>query len=394
MNSTWKFSLILIFLFSVIAASFAQQDATVVLKNTRRLDGKIIEDVADHMVLTTDIGQVKIQRTDIDRVLYDVKGLDADDNIQGLNDHVIVQMNNGDTFDGLLVAKGSTALIVKTELGRMTVPKQDIKLVEYVSKAYAERGEAVRVKLQNGQNLDGYLYYEDKNSLTLTTKNGRLTLDKENLRSISYNVPVSFARTTAKQEEYLATSFGNPYQFASMQQRQDAFALGYASQFGDDFGSGAQFIYKNRYLLKDFNSLSLDVEADLGFAAFSLNKGVLNDRTIPGAVSASGGSIVTTIGIGTPLHFFPSQEAAYTFFITPLFESHMVYKRLTKEYPSFPTLNSKERDTKIRYGIGAQIGLEWTVATKWEFGLSWNSHFLFKENDFSTIALHASTRLY
>ena len=170
--------------------------------------------------------------------------------------------------------------------------------------------------------------------------------------------------------------------------------MGYVSQFGEDYGSGARFVYKNRYLLKDFNSLSLNVEANLGVAAFSLNKSVLDDRTIPGAVSASGGSVVSTIGVGTPIHFNPLENAPYTFFITPLFESHMVYKSLTKEYPSFPTLNSEERDTKIRYGIGTQIGLEWAVGRKLRIGLSWNTHFMFKDSDFTTIALHIGTRLY
>ena len=363
-----KILLITVILFSTAATSFAQQEATVVLKNTKRLDGKIIEDVADYVTIISDIGQVKIQRSDIERILYDIQWTVLDDKVEVLNDHVIVHMNDGDVFDGLLLAKGSTALIVKTEMGRMTVPKVDIKVVEYVSKAYAERGEAVRIKLQSGQNLDGYLYHEDRNSLTLTTKNGRLTLDKASIRSISYNVPVAFSRTKATQEEYMATSFEDPYQAMPLRKRQDTFGLGYVSQFGEDYGSGARFVYKNRYLLKDFNSLSLNVEANLGVAAFSLNKSVLDDRTIPGAVSASGGSVVSTIGVGTPIHFNPLENAPYTFFITPLFESHMVYKSLTKEYPSFPTLNSEERDTKIRYGIGTQIGLEWAVGRKLRIG--------------------------
>ena len=386
--------LLIFFMSPLVITALAQHEATVVLKNTKRIDGKIIEDVADYLVIVSDLGEVKIPRADIERVLYDIEELKDTEAIEAFKDHVIVHMQDGDVFDGILIAKGSTALIVKTELGRMTVPKQDIKVVEYVSKAYAERGEPVRVKLQNGQDLDGYLYHEDRNSLTLTTKTGRLTLEKENLRSISYNVPVTFTRSGSQQDQYTATSLEDPYQVAPLRKRQDTFEFGYSSQFGENYASGGSFMYKKRFLLKDFNSFSFNLEGDLGFAGFSLNQNVLDDRAIPGAVSASGGAVVTTLGIGSPLHFFPSENAPYEFFITPIFETHLVYNSLTKEYPSFPTLNSEERDTNIRYGIGTQIGLEWAIARKWKVGISWNSHFLFGDSDFSTIALHVGTRLF
>lgn len=380
---------------SIPAQEFiAEQEATVVLKNTKRIDGKILEETPAYIRILSDIGEVKILRTDIGRVLYKIEELVENEENESLKDHVIVHMNNGDVFDGILVTKGSTALIIKTELGRMTVPKTDIKVVEYVSKAYAERGEPVRVKLQNGQDLDGYLYHEDRNSLTLTTKNGRLTLDKENIRSISYNVPVAFARLSERRSEYLATPFEDPYQIAPLRKRQDSFEFAYASQFGENYGTGGGFNYKNRYLLKDLHSVSLNVQAELGVTAFSLNESILNTQGVPGAVSATGGAAITTLAVGSPVHFFPTENAPYEFFITPMIETHIVYQSLKKEFPSFPTLNSEHRETKFRYGLGTQIGLEWALSKNIRLGLSWNSHFIFSESDFGTVAIHLGTRIY
>jgi hypothetical protein len=372
------------------------QEATVVLKNTKRIEGKITEDSADHLLILSDIGEVKINRIDIARVLYqDEEDLgDKFADMEKLDDHVIVHMNNGDVFDGRLVAKGASALILITELGRLTVPKQDIRLVEYVSRAFAERGEAVRVRLMNGQNLDGYLYHEDRNSLTITTKNGRLTLDKEDLQSIAYNVPVSIAKPARKEDQYTALRVEEPSEQIPMKRRQDRFEFGYSSQFGDDYAAGAGFTYRNRNLFMDATSFSLNWEANLALTAFSLNQNVLKNTTIPGAVSASGAAVVTTLGLGLPLHFFPTEGAAYEFYFVPLVESHLVYESLNKEYPSYPTLNSSERETKIRWGLGTQVGIDWALNKEWRVGLGFNMHFLLKENDFNTISLHVSTRLY
>jgi hypothetical protein len=394
---TKKFYLYFIAGMTFYAFSAPAQEVTVVLNNTKCIQGALVADSTDFVLLKNDMGEIKIMRTDISRVLHEPDAVDNEfKDIETLNDLVMIHTSDGEVITGVIIAKGASAVIINTDMGRITIPKTKIKLVEYVSKEYAERGEAVRIRLQTGQDVDGYLYSEDRNSLTLTTKQGKLTVEKENVQSIAYNVPVSFSRpkNSADKYKYMATKLENPYQAVPLRKRQDSFELGYSSQFGESFVKGAGLTYRDRFLLKEFQTFAINMEAEFGFNAFGLNKAVLLDENIPGSVTAKGGAFITTLGFGVPMHFFPVEGASYEFFVTPMIETHVVYKSLEKAYPSFPTLDSSERDTKIRFGLGSRIGMEMEIAKAWRLGLSFNMHYLFGESDFNTIAIHVGTKLF
>lgn len=383
----------LIFSLSLVNPLFSQE-VTVILKNTKQINGTILEDQPDYILVQTDFGEIKIRRLDVERVLYENNQVEEKlEELETMKDLVIVHTDDNEVITGLLIAKGASALVIKTELGRMTVPKQRIKLVEYVSREYAERGEPVRVRLQNGQDLDGYLYHEDLNSLTLTTKQGRLTIEKQNLRSISYNVPVTFSVSQVG-SRYAAAPFEDPFSAVPLRKRQDSFEFSFASNFGENFATGGGFLYRNRFLLKHFNTFSLNLEPELGITGFGLNKSILQQDDVPGSVTAKGGAMVSTLGIGAPFHFFPAGAASYEFFVTPLIETHLVYKALEKVYPSFPSLNSSQRITNFRFGLGSRIGMELALGKSWRLGLSFNMHYLFNDNDYNSFALHLGTRLF
>ena len=373
----------------------AAQEATIVLKNTQRIEGKVLQDVSEHMIVLSDLGEVKINRSDIEHVLYKSDELDEKlDGIDPFKDLVIVHTNDNEAITGVMVAKGASAIIVNTDLGRMTIPKTKVKLIEYVSKEYAERGEPVRVKLQSGQDLEGYLYHEDRNSLTMSTRQGRLTIEKANLRSISYNVPIIFSMPRSSGSSYAATAFEDPYSAIPLREKQDSFDFGFAPNFSENFSTGGSFVYRHRFILKYQQTYSLNMEANLGIAGFGLNKDVLVNDQVPGAVNAKGGAMVTTLAAGTPLHFYPVEGSSYEFYIAPMLEMHVVYQSLNITYPSFPSLDTVQQDTKLRFGLGSRIGMELAVARTWRVGMSFNMHYLFGESDFNTISLHIGTQLF
>ena len=381
--------------FAIDISTADAQEVTVVLKNTKRIEGTVIEDAAGHMRVLSDLGEVKIARSEIGRVLYKSDELkDSLESIEPFKDIVIVHTEDKEAVTGLLIAKGASALIIETDLGRMTIPKNRVKLVEYVSKEYAERGEPVNIRLQSGQDIDGYLYHEDSHSLTMNTRQGRLTVDKTNLRSIKYNVPVAFNIKPGSSSQYFSTPFEDPYSAMPLRRRQDTFDLGFASAFGDKYAAGGGFTYRNRFILKYKQTFSLNVEGSLGITIFGLNRSILSDDQVPGSVAAKGGSIVSSLGVGTPFHFYPVEGSSYEFYFTPLVETHLVYQTLDLLYPSFPALNETIRETKVRFGLGSRIGMEIAIAKRWRAGLSFNMHYLFGENDFNTVSLHVGTRLF
>jgi len=392
-------SFILPFAFLIFVSSSTllySQNAALFLKNGKSLEGRIVQETNDSITLANDLGEVKIRRIEVEKIYYsplpNTTGL-ADSLLrQPLNDHVVVHLKNGEVVDGLLIAKSPTMIMVQADLGRFTVPKQDVKLVEYVSEPFAERGEAVRLTLTTGNRIDGYLYSEDRSALTLITNMGRLTIDKNDLRSIEYGASVKIRRPDFK-KEYAATAL-SPFAVAPLQRRQDTFEAGYSSHFGANYATGGVIGYGNRYNLKTFQSFALNAAGNLTLGAFTLNKNVISTTSVPGQIEAVGAAVVTTLGVGMPIHLYPTEGSSYEFFLTPQIETHIIYKTLKKTYPSFPSLDSEVRTTDFRFGLGSRIGMEWSLGQNWKAGLSFNIHFIFGESDYNSFNLHVGTRLY
>lgn len=389
----------LIALFVLAAVDFAMaKSATVVLRNGKRMTGDLIEDLTTHVTLANELGEIKICRENIEVIFYNAPsrvGVDTvGARIDGLNDYVVIHLTNGEVVEGFTVAKSPTIIIVQSELGRLTIPKTDVKLVEYVSRAFSERGESVTVTLTSGMKLDGYLYHEDRNTLTVTTNIGRLTINKDDLRSIQYNVPVSFPKPTEKKEAYLVTKARSPLKERPLQKRMDIFEAGFSSRFGENYSTSGSLTYRNRYLLERFQTFTLNGEGYLTVAGFTLNKDVVSGTTVPGGVTATGGASVSTLGVGTPIHLFPTEGSFYEFFITPLVESHLIHTSLKKTYPSFPAFNSDVSATNFKFGAGMRFGLELSLGKNWRSGVAFNMHFIFGASDYNSIVLYAGTRLY
>jgi sRNA-binding regulator protein Hfq len=396
------------------AGQAASDEVKVILYNGKSVQGELVEENADYVIVLTDLGQIRTRRSAIESILYlhraemRPSGSAADSlDQQFLNDLVIVHLTNGETTNGTLLSKSLDSILLKSEWGRLTIPKTQVRLIEYISSEFAERGEPVTARLTAGNVLQGYIYHEDRNSVTLETSIGRLTLDKKQLRSLEYHTAIKPtksskpARSTVEAREAAAPAISSLSAKAAksersfdVRKRQDSFFLGYAPEFGENYQNGVVLGYCNRYLLKSFESFSLHASAQLSMAFFSLNKDLATVADVPGSMTAEGGAMVTTLSLGTPIHFFPTENPSYVFFLRPALEPHLVYKTLKKSYPSFPQQNSEEKSTKFRFGLGTEVGLEWTVNPKWSVGFSFGMHYISGEDDFNSFNITVGTQLY
>lgn len=147
------------------------QNAALFLKSGKSIEGRIIQETNDYITLANELGEIKIRRMEVEKIYYSKlpNSVGIADSLlrQPLNDHVVVHLRNGEVIDGLLIAKSPSMIMVQADLGRLTVPKQDVRMIEYVSEPFAERGEAVRLELMEGRRIEGYLYSEDRNSISI-----------------------------------------------------------------------------------------------------------------------------------------------------------------------------------------------------------------------------------
>ena len=239
---------ILIILLFVLAAynSLLAQTVNVVLKNSKVVVGDLVEENPQYILVANDLGQIRVPRENIESITFNpyvkMKTTYKETNINEkndtvpdgykfiLNDRVVVHLKNGNVVSGLLLAKSIDMIMIQTDVGSLTIPKKDLQMLEYVSNEYAERGEVVIVHLNNGTNLEGNIYFEDSDNLSLDTQLGRLTLDKKNLRSIEYTGKYGLGETSLV-DQYSNIQIGR----TRVEPRLDVFSIGVSPGFGDEF---------------------------------------------------------------------------------------------------------------------------------------------------------------
>ncbi len=392
----------LFFLLLLIPVSLWSIDVKVALKNGNEICGQVKEETAEYIVVDNEIGQIKIWKNQIRQLVYSdtpsisSTGEQSPDAMDMLNDLVIVHLNNESVINGQLIAKSLGSILIRTELGRLSIAKSDVRLIEYINSQFAERGEKVLVQLVSGATIQGFLHHEDRGSLTVDSEMGRLTIPKPNLRSIQY------FEMEDRQREFLPEtkqSFSRPSETggeikAPSTQRQDILALGYSTRFGNDYGLGGVFAYQSRFHVKTFSSFSLYTECFLDLAIFSLKKDAVLDQAIPGSINATGTAIVSSFGVGAPFHFYSSDGSPYEFFIQPNLEMNLVYTSLKKEYPSYPSLNSELRSSDFLFGFGLNAGIDYTLKPELRLGLCYTMHFILGETDYSGLCLRLTTKFF
>ena len=142
-------------IFTCNTSMLFSQNTALFLKSGKSIQGRIIQETNDSITLVNDLGEIKIRRAEIEKIFYNQlqNSVGIADSLlhQPLNDHVVIHLKNGEVVDGLLIAKSPTMIMIQSDLGRFTVPKQDVRLVEYVSQPFAERGESVTIQLTSGK---------------------------------------------------------------------------------------------------------------------------------------------------------------------------------------------------------------------------------------------------
>lgn len=397
-----KRTLLTLLMMMILSSAVWTQEVSVVLKNRNVVVGRILEEHPDHILVASEIGQVLVKRNTIETIRYE-PFIRFEDSGSGngntgkgtgdlpgartvLNDRVVVHLRNGSVVSGLLLAKSLAMVMVQTDDGRLTIPKNDIKTVEYISSEYAERGEPVVVRLNSGTRLQGSIYYEDDKSLTMDTDNGRLTVEKNNLRSIEYSVQVA-------EREFAPRPIELPGVGRTVLPRLDDFELGYSSRFGSNFSPGFLAGYTARFLLAAFDGFYISGTGHISLGLFSLDDAAFSAGSTPAAATVKGGAFVTTMGVGPSLNLYPQTSAFYEFYITPSLEGHIIYKKLERSFPSFPALNSKVQETKFFFGVGNKVGLDFLV-DDWRLGFSYNNHFIFGDEDYNRFSIHFVKKVF
>jgi small nuclear ribonucleoprotein (snRNP)-like protein len=400
-NKNIIIALVLTFAFSI--GAFAQE-VNVVLKNDKVIVGRVIEENPDFLLLDYDLGQLKIDRQNIESITYNPfvklgkkgeleKSEITDTNSEKvlkfvINDPVVVYLKNGKVVSGLLLAKSLDMVMLQTEDGNLTIPKFDLLKIEYISSEYAERGDVVNVYLNNGTRFEGNIYFEDSKNLTLDTEVGRLTLPKNKLRTIEYTGKTGISETTLA-EQYSQLDMNKRF----ILPRYDVIELGYASSFGTDFGSGFGLGYQSRFSISQFEGMNLSAVGGLSLNYFGLNKDNIVTQNPTLAVDLKGGAFITTIGVGGQLNIYPQTSSFYDFYVAPILEAHLVYTTLEQKYPSYPQFDTKETKTEFKFGLGTRFGVEF-LFDSFRVGLQYNMHTIFGEDGFNQVSLTFTKNLF
>ncbi len=392
--------LIVITVLFVSRNSFAQE-SNIVLKNSKVVVGRIVEEQPDFIILNFELGQLKINRQDIQSITYnpfikmnetDEKNPNTDKSNEVykfvINDPVVVYLKNGKVVSGLLLAKSLNMVMLQTESGNLTIPKRDLLRIEYVSSEYAERGEIVIVLLNNGTRFEGNVYFEDSENLTLDTEIGRLTVPKSKLRSIEYTGKTGLGKMSSG-DQYAGINLESRY----IPSRYDMIEAGYNGSFGNNYGSGFGIGYADRFLVHQSSGLDISAIGGLALNYFALKKDNLVTQNPQLSVNLKGGALVTTISAGGRLNMYTQSARFFDFFVSPLLEGHLVYKKLEQEFPSFPQFNAAETNTEFKFGVALKFGVEF-LFDDFRVGAQYTIRSVFGDDSFNQIGLTFSTVLF
>ena len=390
--------ILLLILTIIITISTSAQEISIVLKNSKVIIGRVIEEKTDYILLDYELGQLRVDRQSIETISYSpylslAEQVDTSDENNNptdqskgfkfnIKDPVVIYLKNGNVVSGLLLAKSLNMVMLQTESGNLTIPKNDLSKIEYVSSEYAERGEVVIANLNNGQKFEGNIYFEDSNDLTLDTELGRLTLPKNKLRTIEYTGRSGYGELTiADQYANLTIDAINK---RNILDRYDVFDLGYSSAFGSNFGPGYGLGYQSRFTFSRFEGMHLSAVSGLDLKYFALNTASNDLETLAG--NLKGGAFIATLNFGGQLSIYPQQSSFYDFYLTPLLEAHYIYSNLEQEFPAFPLLNSKESKSEFKFGIGLKFGIEFLLSD-FRLGVEYDLHEIFGSDGLNQISV-------
>lgn len=391
----------MIFFVPLFFLSTYAQDVNIVLKNSKVIVGRIVEEKPEYLLLDYELGQLKIDRQNIESITYNpfIKmGTTEDDKSLNpnpengykfvINDPVVVYLKNGNVVSGLLLAKSLSMIMLQTDSGNLTIPKNELSKIEYISSEYAERGEIVIAYLNNGKRFEGNIYFEDSESLTLDTEVGRLTLPKNNLRVIEYTGKTGISETTLS-DQYSDLTLNKRY----ILPHYDIFEVSYNSKFGSNYGTGFGIGYQGRFNLAQLEGMNISAVGGLSLNYFGLNTDNIVNSNQSISADLKGGAFITTIGVGGQLNIYPQTSSFYDFYVSPILETHIIYKSFEQTYPSFPQFNTKETSTEFKFGLGTRFGVEF-LFDSFKLGIQYNMHTIFSSDGYNQLSITLVNNLF
>lgn len=389
------------FFVSLFFISTYAQDVNIVLKNSKVIVGRIVEEQPEYLLLDYELGQLKIDRQNIESITFNpfIKmGTTQDDKSLNpnpergykfvINDPVVVYLKNGNVVSGLLLAKSLSMIMLQTDSGNLTIPKNELSKIEYISSEYAERGEIVIAYLNNGKRFEGNIYFEDSENLTLDTEVGRLTLPKNNLRTIEYTGKTGISETNLS-DQYSDLTLNKRY----ILPHYDIFEVSYNSKFGSNYGSGFGIGYQSRFNLAQLEGMNISAVGGLSLNYFGLNTDNIVSSNQSISADLKGGAFITTIGVGAQLNIYPQTSSFYDFYVSPLLETHIIYKSFEQTYPSFPQFNTKETSTEFKFGLGTRFGVEF-LFDSFKLGIQYNMHTIFSSDGYNQLSITLVNNLF
>jgi small nuclear ribonucleoprotein (snRNP)-like protein len=389
------------FFVSLFFISIYAQDVNIVLKNSKVIVGRIVEEQPEYLLLDYELGQLKINRQNIESITYNpfIKmGTTQDDNSLNpnpengykfvINDPVVVYLKNGNVVSGLLLAKSLSMIMLQTDSGNLTIPKNELSKIEYISSEYAERGEIVIAYLNNGKRFEGNIYFEDSENLTLDTEVGRLTVPKNSLRTIEYTGKTGISDNSLS-DQYSNLTLNKRY----ILPHYDIFEVSYNSKFGSNYGSGFGIGYQSRFNLAQLEGMNISAVGGLSLNYFGLNTDNIVSSNQSIAADLKGGAFITTIGVGGQLNIYPQTSSFYDFYVSPILETHIIYKSFEQTYPSFPQFNTKETSTEFKFGLGTRFGVEF-LFDSFKLGIQYNMHTIFSSDGYNQLSLTLVNNLF
>ncbi len=162
---------------------------TIELKNGDKIDGKILEETDKAVRIKTPYGILRIPREKIAKVVKDApKPVEKPPQKEG--GLVVVELTNGDKIEGKIVEETKETITIKTAYGPLTIARSRIVRVAPKGAKPVKEGpkeeesKTVVVELKNGDRIEGEIIEETEKAIKLKSSFGPMTIPRSEIASV------------------------------------------------------------------------------------------------------------------------------------------------------------------------------------------------------------------
>ncbi len=368
------------------------RDVVVTLANGAQAAGRFLSEDAEHVIISTDIGEVRIPRDMVRNIMdapfTNLQAALADSTV--LNDQVVVYLDDGSTLEGFVLAKSRGMVMIRNEIGRFTLSKDRIRRIEYISAPFGEKGESVQLTMADGTRQRGFILSETPSTITLITEFGQVAVDKRNLRAMEYGIRLPFDPFKPHKPVRPPDLPGPPGLLVS--ELLQWIHAGAWPGMGREFGNGFYFGGGPRRPLIEGDAYDVGGSVTLDFLYSGIDRDAFDTSGIPGEVKVEGHSFVFRLAVSAPVFLHMRGPSRLQFYLEPSLDVLLVRKKARVVYLSFPTSSTDERSTDLRFGVGVRAGLEYAIQPALAVGASVGRTTVFGDDGVQGVSIHVTTR--